>query len=243
MLSLDGRVLGGETRSETHFAFMFDRRPHSEEKRRHGRGGTTCDGRCSCHRTVRQERGTVIIMSLPPVVSSSMTPQGDARALRERLHELLTRIADTTNTMKNWEESDGDDPHVHIEATTRLMSNIQEILNAIGRVENVVKTDQVLYQTLQECPIPLDLLDLMDCQGGLNPDCFSRGLLKEALVQLAGLKRRKLALDMLGDAIEKGMNKLNEQGDTPAAAGVKRSRDGDKGEELSEPSTKRTKAS
>ena len=38
-------------------------------------------------------------------------------------------------------------------------------------------------------------------------DCFSRGLLREALGQLAGLKRRKLALEMLGAAIQAGLDK------------------------------------
>lgn len=37
-------------------------------------------------------------------------------------------------------------------------------------------------------------------------DCFSRGLLREALGQLAGLKRRKLALEMLGAAIKNGLD-------------------------------------
>ena len=37
-------------------------------------------------------------------------------------------------------------------------------------------------------------------------DCFSRGLLREALGQLAGLKRRKLALEMLGAAIQTGLD-------------------------------------
>lgn len=191
-------------------------------------------------------------MSYPPTAASSSAPQGDAKALQERLHDLLTQLSDATITMKNWQESsEGDDTRVHIEATTSLMSNIQGILHAIARVENVVKTDQVLYQTLQDCPIPLDLLDLMDCQGGLNPDCFSRGLLKEALGQLAGLKRRKLALDMLGDAIERGMSKLDEEsGDTVSSTketpkGIKRSRDEKKEdeEESVEPSTKKAKAS
>lgn len=38
-------------------------------------------------------------------------------------------------------------------------------------------------------------------------DCFSRGLLREALGQLAGLKRRKLALEMLGAAVQTGLNR------------------------------------
>mmetsp|Transcript_7754 Transcript_7754/g.14123 ORF Transcript_7754/g.14123 Transcript_7754/m.14123 type:complete len:182 (+) Transcript_7754:84-629(+) len=180
---------------------------------------------------------------------SSSIQKGDAKALQERLHELLTRLADVTITMKNWEESDGDNTQVHMETTTRLLSNIQQVLEAIESVENVVKTDKALFQTLQDCPIPLDLLDLMDCQGGLNPECFTRGLLKEALGQLAGLKRRKLALDMLGDAIEKGMSKLDDSaGEEPLLMkrGSKRIRDegGNRMEEpSSEPSTKRAKAS
>jgi len=36
-------------------------------------------------------------------------------------------------------------------------------------------------------------------------------LLKEALGQLAGLKRRKLALNMLGAAVQKGLNKRIEE--------------------------------
>lgn len=40
-------------------------------------------------------------------------------------------------------------------------------------------------------------------------DCFSRGLLREALGQLAGLKRRKLALEMLGAAIQNGLDQQN----------------------------------
>lgn len=38
------------------------------------------------------------------------------------------------------------------------------------------------------------------------PDCFSRGLLRESMGQLAGLKRRKLALEMLGAAVQAGLN-------------------------------------
>jgi hypothetical protein len=41
----------------------------------------------------------------------------------------------------------------------------------------------------------------------LNPDCFSRGLLRESLGQLKGLRRRKLALKMLGEAVHSGLQK------------------------------------
>jgi len=51
--------------------------------------------------------------------------------------------------------------------------------------------------------VPLDLLDLMDADD-LNPDCFIRALLGEALGQLDGLKKRMDALQMLACAIEEG---------------------------------------
>jgi hypothetical protein len=176
-------------------------------------------------------------MALP--VGSSSSSKGDARALQERLHALLSCLADTTNIIKNWGESEGDDASVHVKTTTHLMSSIQQVLNAIAQTEGVVKEDEALRQTLDECPIPLDLLDLMDHGGGLNPDCFSRGLLKEALGQLAGLKRRKLALEMLGDTIQKGMNKL----DSPETfKEVKRSRE-DADDSALEPPAKRAATS
>lgn len=55
------------------------------------------------------------------------------------------------------------------------------------------------------------------------PDCFSRGLLREALGQLAGLKRRKLALEMLGAAIQNGLNQRDaaNQGESAVASSSK----------------------
>mmetsp|Transcript_32280 Transcript_32280/g.67683 ORF Transcript_32280/g.67683 Transcript_32280/m.67683 type:complete len:127 (-) Transcript_32280:237-617(-) len=62
-----------------------------------------------------------------------------------------------------------------------------------------------------KCPIPLDLLDLLDVvmtqhPFGMNPQCYARGLMKEAMRQLAGLERRKRALAMLAQSIEIGMD-------------------------------------
>ena len=59
-----------------------------------------------------------------------------------------------------------------------------------------------------KCPIPLDLLDLLDVGQpfGLNPQCYARGLMKESMRQLAGLERRKRALAMLAQSIELGMD-------------------------------------
>lgn len=80
--------------------------------------------------------------------------------------------------------------------------------------------DATLKKKLGEYQVPLDLLDLMDHGHentaeqqldpynyfGLNPECFTRGLLREALRQLSGLQRRKVALEMLGKAIQTGMD-------------------------------------
>lgn len=58
-----------------------------------------------------------------------------------------------------------------------------------------------------KCPIPLDLLDLLDVGNviGMNPQIYVRGLMKESIRQLMGLERRKRGLGMLADAIEVGM--------------------------------------
>ena len=87
---------------------------------------------------------------------------------------------------------------------SRLIASIRRIIAALQSVESTVQNDSELRLTLQKTLIPMDLLELLD--KGLNPDCFSRGLLKEAMGQLAGLKRRKMALEMLGSAVQKGLD-------------------------------------
>ena len=54
-----------------------------------------------------------------------------------------------------------------------------------------------------------------------NLDCFSRGLLRDALEQLAGLKRRKLALEMLQE-LDKQAHTLQqeEEGNTLFVTGA-----------------------
>jgi hypothetical protein len=66
------------------------------------------------------------------------------------------------------------------------------------------------------CPIPLDLLDLLDVGAifGMNPQVYARGLMKESLKQLSGLERRKRGLGMLADAVEEGMAKGGDGDDT-----------------------------
>ena len=138
-------------------------------------------------------------------MSTAISP--GARTLQERLHELLTRLAATIELVKNWPESEGDDASIHVETTTKLIASIKAVIASTQKVDGVVKDDIDLRKNLQACLVPLDLLDLLDHGNGLNPDCFSRALLKEALGQLAGLKRRKLALEMLGAAVQSGLKK------------------------------------
>ena len=62
-------------------------------------------------------------------------------------------------------------------------------------------------------PIPLDLLDLLDVGQptfGLNPQCYARGLIVEALRQLSVLERRKRAASMLATFIEEGLTKADD---------------------------------
>jgi hypothetical protein len=142
---------------------------------------------------------------------------GDVRALQEALHVLLSRLAATQEHVQNWpsEQSPAaaggsssitSTENIHVSSTTKLIQHLNQVLTALRGVEDTVRKDAALRKALVECPIPVDLLDLLD-SSRLNPDVFSRGLLREALGQLAGLRRRKLALEMLGAAIQSGINR------------------------------------
>jgi hypothetical protein len=96
-----------------------------------------------------------------------------------KIFKLLTRLAGTIKQVKNWPEAKGDDASIHVESTTKLIEKIRHFIASLQRVEACVKNDAKLKQSLQNCLIPLDLLDLLDY--ALNPDCFSRGLLQEAM--------------------------------------------------------------
>lgn len=147
--------------------------------------------------------------------SATLTVQEAAVALQDKLHILLSRLADAVELIKTWPEAKGEDASIHVESTSKLIGYIRNVTRSIQSVESVLQSNPSLKKKLQDCAIPMDLLDVLDHgQGGgaLNPDCFTRGLLKEALGQLAGLKRRKLALGLLGNAVEQGLNrKLREQ--------------------------------
>jgi hypothetical protein len=147
------------------------------------------------------------------------------------LHVLLTRISATMEHVQNWPSEQqqqqqqqkqahsqqggnssskssaaGTDTNIHVSSTTQLIQHLNHVVTALQRVEGTIQSDAGLRKSLHECPIPVDLLDLLD-SSKLHPDVFARGLLREALGQLAGLRRRKLALEMLGSAIQAGINK------------------------------------
>jgi hypothetical protein len=80
--------------------------------------------------------------------------------------------------------------------------------------------------------------------------------LREALGQLAGLKRRKLALEMLGNAVQSGLTKRDKEAkkvssETESEAATKRSRDSldaetspeDADTEVEEPAAKKARTS
>mmetsp|Transcript_5513 Transcript_5513/g.11394 ORF Transcript_5513/g.11394 Transcript_5513/m.11394 type:complete len:241 (+) Transcript_5513:171-893(+) len=148
--------------------------------------------------------------------------------LLERLRVLLTRLNEAYDICQNWPESDGDSAKIHAETATKLIQSIAKITRSVRSVERHVNgtgpphnnnpnsaEGAISKESLEsfrisldeKCPIPLDLLDLLDVGNpfGMNPQCYARGLMKEALRQLAGLERRKRALDMLGTAIERGL--------------------------------------
>jgi hypothetical protein len=121
-----------------------------------------------------------------------------------------------------------------------LIVSIQALVKDLQDVEGVIKTKADLRKFLAQCQVPINLLDLLDHGDGLNPDCFSRGLLREALGQLGGLKRRKLALEMLGAAVQSGLD-AQQQSDSGDAAVVKRARMDEANEEPDEPAAKKSK--
>jgi hypothetical protein len=94
--------------------------------------------------------------------------------LQEKLHQLLTKLQVSIDLIKTWPESDGDDASIHVETTSKLISAIIEVIAGLQHVEGVVKGDNALRKTLRNCPIPADLLTLIEHGGGLNPGACSR---------------------------------------------------------------------
>ncbi len=153
--------------------------------------------------------------------------------LLERLRILLNRLQASTEILQNWPETQGDSAKIHADTATELIASIRKIVTGVRAVERHVngtgpspaanipaEAFEKFRSSLDEkCPIPLDLLDLLDIGQpfGINPQCYARGLMKEAMRQLAGLERRKNALAMLGKAIEKGLNERSNNDDTEPA--------------------------
>ena len=111
--------------------------------------------------------------------SRQSPPPSGAKSLQERLHILLTRLAKTTDLIKTWPESDGDDASIHVETTTKLITCVVDVVTALERVEGVIKADAVLKKSLQECKVSINLLDLLDHGNGLNPGKSVRYQVKE----------------------------------------------------------------
>lgn len=145
-------------------------------------------------------------------------------SLQEHLHTLLTRLSDTSEILQKW--PGGDDPSIHIRTTDKLIESIKRIIDGIKSLEekvNHVSTDSSTDQSsdsggdediankLRQIAVPLDLLDMMDFAGGLNPDCFARGLIKEALRQMGNLQRRKASMKMLAATIQNGLDARERQ--------------------------------
>jgi hypothetical protein len=124
-------------------------------------------------------------MAGTPTSLSPGKPSEGAKNLQERLHQLLTRLSSTIELIKNWPES-GDDASIHVGTTTKLISAILELIVALQRVEGVVKADGDLRKALQDCPIPIDLLDLLDHGNGLNPGkCQNDSFFQKESLQLS----------------------------------------------------------
>lgn len=101
---------------------------------------------------------------------STIAPSVGAIKLQEQLHQLLTRLSSTIDIIKSWPESDGDDASNHVETTTKLITAILDVIEGLKDVEGVVKADSSLRKSLNDCQIPMNLLDLLDHGvSGLNP--------------------------------------------------------------------------
>jgi hypothetical protein len=157
--------------------------------------------------------------------------------LLDRLRILLSRLQTTAEILQNWPETSSaqqgnDSAKVHAETSTELVASIRKIALGIRSIERHVNgtaggggggggtgssstaaADAFRTSLEENYPIPLDLLDLLDVGQptfGLNPQCYARGLIVEALRQLSVLERRKRAASMLATFIEEGLTKADD---------------------------------
>ena len=144
--------------------------------------------------------------------------QGDsAKAHVETCSELITSIRKIVLGVRSVER------HVNGTGTGLTPSSTCSSSSNTSQLASISPEALIAFQTSLDtkCPIPLDLLDLLDVSTtttatsntssifGLNPQVYIRGLLKESIRQLAGLERRKHALNMLATSIEEGMIVMN----------------------------------
>jgi len=195
--------------------------------------------------------------------------QGDnsAKVHAESCTELISSIRNIVLGLRSVEcHVNGTGPSNNNNTSTAKTDDDKEI-STPGGGESQIQLSQISNESLQsfrssldtKCPIPLDLLDLLDVgivqsKGsnnntfGINPQVYVRTLMKESKRQLCGLERRKRSLSMLATCIEVGMKKdkdkeagLSDNGVEKKKSNVKRKRDGDDSNEEGE--TKKIRAS
>ena len=106
-------------------------------------------------------------MTSSPVTSAM--PLDGAKTLQQRLNVLLSKLSRSIDIVKNWPSTDGDDASDHVKTTSTLIASILEIKSSLENVEGTLKANAELRKALQNCPIPINLLDLLDHGNGLNP--------------------------------------------------------------------------
>jgi len=161
--------------------------------------------------------------------------QGDnsAKVHAESCTELISSIRNIVVGLRSVEcHVNGTGPsnnnNTNNTSTTKTEDNSSKEVATPGGERSQIQLSQISNESLQsfrssleqKCPIPLDLLDLLDVgiqqygnkssnnnTFGINPQVYIRGLMKESKRQLCGLERRKRSLNMLATCIEVGMKK------------------------------------
>ncbi len=108
-------------------------------------------------------------MSMSSSPGTPPPPLEGSKSLQERLNLLLSKLSSSIEIVKTWPTTDGDDASVHVKTTSKLIVAMQEIMMALKNVEGTLKSDAALLNSLKNCPVPINLLDLLDHGNGLNP--------------------------------------------------------------------------
>ena len=153
--------------------------------------------------------------------------QGDnsAKVHAESCTELISSIRNIVVGLRSVEcHVNGTGPS-NTNNTTKTKDSSNKETATPGGDGSQIQLSQISNESLQsfrssleqKCPIPLDLLDLLDVgisqsgnksnnnTFGINPQVYIRGIMKESKRQLCGLERRKRSLSMLATCIEEGM--------------------------------------